>query len=266
MVNDQIVETAFADARVPCTHDGRTVQVAVGPLCRAIGLDEAQEVGRLGRDEDLMPLLGDIRADNTSVAVASLPVAALVFWFERLKDTHDDTALRRRLAILQQEGFGMLLEQWLQLADAQSTPDDAAKLGRDFTRLQRQIVLLADSLKNAGTPLEREILRAQLNQLCNFQIGPYIRQSLVLDRFWETLFSHLETHRDVNHARRADRFLALNFRHLATTIPEARDTIKLTPELSNELKKSRNPSFLGVRVVNSRVWRKSLRCWVFSLV
>lgn len=261
----EVIETQFADLRIPCAHDGKTIQVALEPLCLALGLDWEGENGKISDDDELGPLSTVVTDAQSGSSFSTLPLGALVLWFARLKEYNGGTELRHRLAILQQEGFAMLLAQWHAILGSPATGADGAKLTRQFNHLQLQILTLMDALKSDRSAIEREILRAQLGQLCTFRVGSAIRQSPILDRFWETLFSSMEHGIDLNHARRADKFLALNFNHLAHEFSEIQDSIQLTRELQLELKKSRHPPFLGVRVVNSRIARKSLRCWVFNL-
>jgi hypothetical protein len=261
----ELVDTPFADLNIPCAHDGRTVLAAIAPLCNAMKLDTWAELRRLTNDPDLRELLKTV-SDSARVAeMQALPVGGLALWLDRLAETHNDVDLRHRLAILQQEGFPSLLEHWS--ARSAGTPHavDAATIKRQFRRLQAQIVALSDALKNGATPIEQEILRVQLSQLCQFPIMPRTNTSPVLERFWDTVFTRMMDGAELNHARRSDRFLALNFRHLARELADTPEPIQLTSELRTELKKSRHPNFLGVRVVNSRIARKSLRCWVFNL-
>ena len=269
----EIVDTQFADVSVPCAHDGKTIQIAIAPLCRALNLDAEREIRQLEQDEDLSRLLWtllDVSGTRREGALRTLPLAATALWFARLADQKHDTALRRRLAVLQQEGFDTLLDQWLPKLNG-GNEEAMVTLKRRFKRLQIQILATTGSMETPGTALEREIMHAQLTQLCCFPVCPRVEQSPLLDRFWSVLFSRMLTGVDINHARRADRLLALNFRHLHQVLSEGGadadmlEAVRLTPQLRAELKRSRHPYFLGVRVVNSRLARKSLRCWVFNL-
>jgi hypothetical protein len=261
----ELVDTPFADLNIPCLHDGRTVLAAIGPLCEAMKLDTWTELRRLANDPDLCELVKTVSDPARVGDMRTLPVGGLVLWLDRLAETHDDVDLRHRLAILQQEGFPTLLEHWSARSADTSNAADAATIKRQFRRLQSQIATLSDALRNGATPIEEEILRAQLIQLCQFPIMPRTSISPMLERFWDMVFTRMMGGTELNHARRSDRFLALNFRHLARELADTPDPIQLTPELRTELKKSRHPNFLGVRVVNSRIARKSLRCWVFNL-
>ncbi|OZI66573.1 phage antirepressor N-terminal domain-containing protein [Bordetella genomosp. 11] len=261
----EFVDTPFADLRIPCSHDGRTVLAAIAPLCESMQLDAWTEMRRLATDPDLRELVKTVPDGQRATETATLPIGALALWLDRLADTHADTHLRHRLAILQLEGFPTLLDYWSARAETATQTVDAATVKRQFRRLQSQMSSLSDALKNSATPIEQEILRAQLNQLCQFPVMPRTSASPVLERFWDAIFGRMMNGAELNHARRADRFLALNFRHLADELASAPTPIELTPELRTELKKSRHPYFLGVRVVNSRIARKSLRCWVFNL-
>jgi hypothetical protein len=261
----EFIETPFADLHIPCAHDGRTVLVPLAPLCEAMKLDAWTELRLLANDAELRDLIKTISSRPGTAAMQALPVGGLTLWLERLAQTHDDIALRHRVAILQQEGFASLLDHWATLSGTcQSTPD-ATTLKRQFRRLQSQITGLSEALKHGATAIEQEILRAQLSQLCQFPIMQRATASPLLERFWNTVFARLVDGADINHARRSDRLLALNFRHLASVLGDAQEPIALTRELRTELKKSRQPYFLGVRVVNSRIAHKSLRCWVFNL-
>jgi hypothetical protein len=261
----EFVDTPFADLRIPCSHDGKTVLAAIAPLCESMKLDSWAEMRRLADDPDLRELVKTLPDREHGTAMPTLPIGGLALWLDRLAETHADTNLRHRLAILQLEGFPTLLDHWTVRSEGALNIVDAATLKRQFRRLQSQISSLSDALKNSVTPIEQEILRAQLNQLCQFPIVPRSNGSPVLERFWETVFGRMMDGTDLNHARRSDRFLALNFRHLTRELASAAAPIELTAELRSELKKSRYPYFLGVRVVNSRISRKSLRCWVFNL-
>jgi hypothetical protein len=264
-MTQEVISTRFADLCVPCMHDGKTIQVSLGPLCDAMHLDRHGEIARLGRNPELTPVLSMPPGDARGLGHATLPIAALVFWFGQLRERHDSSDLRRRLAVLQDEGFSTALSMWLARLEPTMTEADIRRVMRNFARLQRQIETLADALKNDVTPIERDILRAQLTALCQFPIGPQTKPVNELDRFWKTLFAYMESGKDINHARRSHRFLALNFRHLEGVLAQGGDAIQVTPELRLALKQSRHPHFLGLRVVNSRIARKSLRCWVFNL-
>lgn len=261
----EFVDTPFADLRVPCTHDGRTVLAAVAPLCEALKLDAWTELRRLADDQELRELVKTVPDPRRGTETITLPIGGLTLWLDKLADTHADTPLRHRLAILQLEGFLTLLDHWTARSDGNGPAVDATMIKRQFRRLQSQISSLSEALKSSATPIEQEILRVQLNQLCRFPVMPRTTTSPTLERFWNTIFGRMMNGAELNHARRADRFLALNFRQLASELATAPDPIELTPELRSELKKSRHPYFLGVRVVNSRISRKSLRCWVFNL-
>jgi hypothetical protein len=261
----EFVDTPFADIHIPCSHDGRTVLAAIAPLCEFMKLDTWTELRRLGNDPDLRELVKTVSDPARVTEMQVLPVGGLALWLDRLAETHDDVDLRHRLAILQHEGFPSLLEHWSARSAGMPNAIDAATMKRHFRRLQSQISTLSDALKNGASPIEQEILRVQLNQLCEFPILPRTGTSPVLERFWDTVFGRMMDGAELNHARRADRFLALNFRHLARELAGTPEPIELTQELRTELKKSRHPYFLGVRVVNSRIARKSLRCWVFNL-
>ncbi|ANN70333.1 hypothetical protein ACL598_02400 [Bordetella bronchialis] len=261
----EFVDTPFADLRIPCAHDGKTVMAAIAPLCESMQLDTWTELRRLASDPDLCELVKTIPDPENAKETPMLPIGGLALWLDRLADTHGDVNLRHRLAILQFEGFPTLLDYWASRSEGTAQALDASTIKRQFRRLQSQIASLSDALKNSATPIEQEILRAQLNQLCLFPIRPRQSTSPALQRFWDTVFGRMMNGAELNHARRSDRFLALNFRHLARELASSPDPIELTPELRSELKKSRHPYFLGVRVVNSRIERKSLRCWVFNL-
>lgn len=261
----EFVDTPFADLRIPCSHDGRTVLAAIAPLCESMKLDSWTELRRIDNDPDLREMVKTVQDPKRATETATLPIGALTLWLDRLADTHADTNLRHRLAILQFDGFPTLLDHWTMRSEGTAQAVDASTIKRQFRRLQAQISSLSDALKNSATPIEQEILRAQLNQLCNFPIVPRASASPVLERFWDTVFGRMMNGAELNHARRSDRSLALNFRQLAHELASSPEPIELTPELRSELKKSRHPYFLGVRVVNSRIARKSLRCWVFNL-
>jgi hypothetical protein len=261
----EFIETPFADLHIPCSHDGRTVLVPLPPLCEAMKLDTWTELGRLGNDLDLRDLIKTVPFRPGAAAMQALPVGGLTLWFERLAQRHDDVALRHRLAILQQEGFASLLDHWATLSAKSQSAPDATTLKRQFRRLQSQISGLSDALQHGATAIEQEILRAQLSELCQFPIMPRATTSPLSEKFWNAVFARLVNGADLNHARRSDRLLALNFRHLASVLDDGKEPIALTRELRTELKKSRQPYFLGVRVVNSRIAHKSLRCWVFNL-
>lgn len=261
----EFVDTPFADLHIPCSHDGRTVLAAIAPLCESMKLDTWTELRQLANDPDLRELVKTVPDNHHATETPTLPIGALALWLDRLADTHADTQLRHRLAILQQEGFPSLLDHWTMHSENTTQAVDAVTIKRQFRRLQSHVSSLSDTLKNSATPIEQEILRAQLHELCQFPIVPRTSASPVLERFWHTIFGRMMNGAELNHARRADRFLALNFRHLTNELASAPEQIELTQELRSELKKSRHPYFLGVRVVNSRIARKSLRCWVFNL-
>ncbi len=260
----EIVDTQFADIRLPCAHDGKTIQVAVEPLCTAMRLDSERELRRIAQDEDLGSLLKPLPYTSPLSVNRALPMGAVALWLHRLAQETTETGQRHRLAVLQHEGFATLLDQWTPLLLRESADVDGAALKRQFKRLQTQMDAIDNSLRQAESFIEREIIRAQLSQLCAFPIGPRNAQSSSLDQFWRVVFSRIMGGEELNHARRADRFLALNFRHLSTALSDEK-SVQLTASLRNELKRSRYPHFLGVRVVNSRISRKSLRCWVFNL-
>ncbi|AOB29738.1 hypothetical protein AKI39_02120 [Bordetella sp. H567] len=228
-------------------------------------LDTWAELRRLDTDPDLRDQVKTVPDRRRAAETHTLPIGALTLWLDRLAETHADTQLRHRLAILQLEGFPSLLDHWTMRSEATTQAIDGAAIKRQFRRLQTQMSSLSEALKTCATPIEQEILRAQLSELCQFPIVPRTTASPVLERFWDTVFGRMMNGAELNHARRSDRFLALNFRHLARELAGAPAPIELTPELRSELKKSRHPYFLGVRVVNSRIARKSLRCWVFNL-
>jgi hypothetical protein len=261
----EIVDTQFADIRLPCAHDGKTIQVAMVPLCAAMHLDSEQELRRIAQDEDLGSHLKPLPYAPPLSDSDALPMGAVALWLHRLAQHTTDTVQRHRLAVLQQEGFVTLLEQWSLLLHSNSASDDVATLKRQFKRMQTQMDTMDVSLRQAESFIEREIIRAQLSQLCAFPVGPRSTQSPALDQFWRAVFARLMGGAEINHARRSDRFLALNFRHMRGVVGDEDSSLQLTPELRNELKRSRYPNFLGVRVVNSRISRKSLRCWVFNL-
>jgi hypothetical protein len=260
----EVVETQFADLRVPCSHDGMTVHAAIVPLCAALKLDARAETRLLARDTDLGPLIKSM-PPSSLIAGPALPIGGLALWLARLDHHHHDTQLRHRVAVLQQEGFATLLDQWLPLLDSAATPQDAETMKRQFRRAQTQITTMDEVLKGENSDIECEILRVQLSQLCSFPVRPRSKQSPMLEEFWRLLFARMTTGSEINHARRSDRFLALNFRHLTGVLENTSDRVVLSPELRAELRKSRHPNFLGVRVVNSRIEHKSLRCWVFNL-
>jgi hypothetical protein len=195
----------------------------------------------------------------------ALPIGGVALWLERLHRQRDDIPLRHRVAVLQQEGFCTLLDQWMTLLDTASTTAEIEGVKRRFKRIQAQICTMDDALGDPGSDIEKEILQAQLNQLCGFPVRARPEQPPLLEEFWRQLFARMTTGIDINHARRADHFLALNFRHLKGVLDSTSDPIDVTPQLREALRKSRHPNFLGVRVVNSRIVRKSLRCWVFNL-
>ncbi|MFC4277099.1 hypothetical protein [Achromobacter aloeverae] len=261
----EIVDTQFADIRLPCAHDGKTIQVAVAPLCAAMRLDSELELRRIAQDEDLGSHLKPLPYAPPMASANALPMGAVALWLHRLSQQATDTEQRHRLAVLQQEGFGTLLEQWSKLLQGNTPDDNVVTLKRQFKRMQAQIDAMDVSMRQAESFIEREIIRAQLSQLCAFPVGPRNTQSPALDQFWRLVFSRLMSGAEINHARRSDRFLALNFRHLRNVLGDEEKSVQLTPELRSELKRSRYPNFLGVRVVNSRISRKSLRCWVFNL-
>ncbi|OZI37266.1 hypothetical protein CAL29_02230 [Bordetella genomosp. 10] len=265
MMITEIVDTQFADIRLPCAHDGKTIQVSMVPLCAAMHLDSEQELRRIALDEDLGSHLKPLPYAPPLSGSNALPMGAVALWLHRLAQQTTDVGQRHRLVVLQQEGFATLLDQWSRLLQGNGADDEVAALKRQFKRMQAQIDAMDISLRQAETFIEREIIRAQLSQLCDFPVGPRSKQSVALDQFWRLVFARITDGAEINHARRSDRFLALNFRHLRNVLGEDDKSVMLTPELRNELKRSRYPHFLGVRVVNSRISRKSLRCWVFNL-
>lgn len=261
-MSHQYVDTPFADITIPCIHDGTTVLAAMPGLLQAMELDSWNELRHISNDPDLRELLKRDPKVGLYASAPLMPVAGLLLWLDRLADRHADPALRRRIAVLRHEGFPTLLEYWGERVASSRDDTDAASLKRQFRRLETQIAYLSDALRSEGSEIEKEILRAQLGELCRFPIGVRVDASPRLERFWNTILDRVT---EVNHARRKERFLALNFRHLATVLSDRHDAVQLTPELREELKKSRYPHFLGVRVVNSRISQKSLRCWVFNL-
>jgi hypothetical protein len=261
----ELVDTPFADLNIPCVHNGKTVLVALAPLCESMRLDTWTETRRLEEDQDLRDLVCTFADRPAHHEMRALPVGGLALWLDRLAEKYDDVGLRHRLAVLQREGFPSLLDHWANRCGSAPDGVDSVMLKRQFRRLQTQISTLSDALQKGATAIEQEILRAQLNQLCQFPIASRTQGSSTLERFWGTVFARMTDGAQINHARRADRFLALNFRQLASVLSDTQEPIQLTHELRTELKKSRNPYFLGVRVVNSRIARKSLRCWVFNL-
>lgn len=261
----EIIDTQFADLHIPCAHDGRSIHVALEPLCQAMTLDTASEIRRISRDEDLGRLLRTMPDPHALTALNTLPLGAVALWLARLGEKRGSMEQRHRLAVLQQEGFSTLLDQWLIQLDSSLTESGALAMKRQFKRMQSQVLSLSDSLRDAASVIERELLRVQLNQLCIFPLNKRTPQSPVLEKFWGTLFSGMGAGMQINHARRSDRFLALNFRHLQRVYSTCSKQIDVTPALRDELKRSRHPHFLGVRVVNSKIASKSLRCWVFNL-
>ncbi len=260
-------------------NDGNSIRVAMKPICEAIGLDWSAQFRRIERH----PVLGtcvammatQLPGESQSREIVTLPLDYLNGWLFGIDTNRVKPEIRDLLIDYQRECFAALAAYWHQ--GIASNPRARATTIPQLLASHRHIQTLLKELKRQPLPVLRVVLHSQLEQACRLisipcpaleAIGMNAapdHESPHIDEFWEmfdVLLDKKDT-RKLNHAR-ADGLLAINLPQVQSATRAKGMLLPETLLLRRVLKHSKSPRFLGIKAVNSRHTKSTVKCWVFE--
>lgn len=251
-------------------RDGEQVRVAVRPICEALGLDWSSQRKRIMRD----PILADSVAvmatgcghdDHTPQGMLTLPIELLNGWLFGVESRRVRPEAREGLLAYQRECYAVLAKHW-GITPRRALPP--AQYLAAHGRRARIVTLLV----RARTALERRALHDQLAQLSADlglpcpplqEFDPPDPDEPVRAEFWATVRALLDAGADLNHAR-GPHLLALCLHEAADAARAAGQPLPPIAALRRALPRCTEPCFVGVKAVNSRRLRRTVKCWVFD--
>lgn len=260
-------------------NDGDTIRVAMKPICEAIGLDWSAQFRRIERH----PVLGtcvammatQLPGESQSREIVTLPLDYLNGWLFGIDTNRVKPEIRELLIDYQRECFAALAAYWQQ--GIASNPRARATTIPQLLASHRHIQALLKELKRESLPVLRVVLHSQLEQACRLisipcpplaEIGSNQvpdHESPHIEEFWELLDVLLDgaDSRKLNHARNPD-LLAINLPQVQGAAHAKRLQLPETLLLRRVLRHSQSPRFIGIKAVNSRHTRSTVKCWVFE--
>lgn len=248
-------------------RDGDQVRVAIRPICEALGLNWSGQYLRITRDPVLSkgvcvmqtPSGGGVQETLT------LPLDLLNGWLFGIDSRRVRPEVREQLIAYQEECYAVLARHW-GITPRRALPP--AQYLAAHGRRARIVTLLA----RARTALERRALHDQLAQL-SADLGlpcPALEEFVPPDpdepvraEFWATVRTLLDGGAALNHAR-APHLLALCLHEVADAARAAGQPLPPIGALRRALHRCAAPRFVGVKAVNSRRLRRTVKCWVFD--
>lgn len=250
-------------------RDGDQVRVALRPICEALGLDWSGQRQRIMRDPILSKAVGVTPTPrgcngNTSEMV-TLPLEFLNGWLFGIAARRVRPEAREGLIAYQEECYAVLARHW------GITPRRALPPAQYLAAHGRRARIVT-MLVRARTALERRALHDQLAQL-SADLGlpcPALEEFVPPDpdepvraEFWATVRTLLDGGAALNHAR-GPHLVALCLHEVADAARAAGQPLPPIAALRRALHRCSAPRFVGVKAVNSRRLRRTVKCWVFD--
>lgn len=258
-------------------NDGDVIRVAMKPICEAIGLDWDAQRKRINRHSVMTE--GAVMMTVPSVGgpqeTLTLPLDYLNGWLFGIDTNRVKPEIRDLLIDYQRECFAALAAYWQQ--GIASNPRARATTIPQLLASHRHIQALLKELKRETLPVLRVVLHSQLEQACRLISIPCPALESIgndatpdhdsphIDEFWEMLDVLLDKKdtRKLNHSR-TDGLLAINLPQVQSAAQSKRMVLPETMLLRRVLKHSQSPRFLGIKAVNSRHTKTTVKCWVFE--
>ncbi|ACO74268.1 Antirepressor protein [Laribacter hongkongensis HLHK9] len=274
-MQDQLFPVPFyEDTVVLVGHDNEPF-VAMKPVVTNMGLDWATQFTKL--KEKFSSVIGEITTtggDGKQYEMVCLPLRKLPAWLYSISPNKVKPELQDKIVPYQNECDDALWDYWTK-GEARR-PGAATQTIPQLLATHREIRKLMQELKREGNPAIRRTLHAQLEQSCRLanlpvplleDIGrdvlPEVVPSLV-DDFWEAVeFIGLDK---LNHSR-DPRLIAINLPHLAKLAAAEKLKLPTTMEFRRVLMRSETPRYVECnKTVNSRLYGRAVKCWMFSAV
>ena len=267
-MNDQIIPVDFhGDALALVDHDGEPF-VAMRSVTDNIGLDWASQYIKLTEKfGSVVVIITTTGGDGKQYEMVCLPLRKIPAWLYSINPNKVKPDIREKVIRYQDECDDVLWQYW--------TLGYAARAGFKPPSVTQQVAVhgvrlrLLKELKRETNQAVREAIHQQIDHTSRIlgisspeldTIGHTESTPPLVDIFWEAVdMIGLDK---LNHARSAGT-ISISMPHFAREAAAVKLKLPALSEFYNVLRRSKSPHFVEIKPVNSGLYDKVVKCWVF---
>ncbi|QEY63362.1 hypothetical protein FXN65_15355 [Metapseudomonas lalkuanensis] len=266
----QLIPVPFYEDTVVLVGQDNEPFVAMKPIVTNMGLVwAAQYVKLMERFSSTVSEIETVADDGKMHSMTCMPLRKLPAWLYSISPNKVKPELRDKVIRYQEECDDALWAYWTQ--GIAQRPGSTAVTQR--IALSRHRLALAKELHRTRDKALRGVIHQQLDEVSRAmglptpeldslgRAAPAVPD--ILSTLWDALVQLDKLQVPYNHSR-DPQLVAINLSQLATALQQHGSTLHITRALTDAMRSSDSPRFLRHATVNSRLTRKSIKCWVFE--